>query len=193
MTNWMTAIKEWLPAMTAVAAMIIASCYAVSRTALAAEGIHEVNDLAATLSETAKRAQTSTRSQDEIKELKARKEHLECRMADVMKPSLVQAELMQSASKVDLEIREAQLLADRGQVKQKEGSVRYPRYRILVSGTYRQIAEFMHLCSEQRLPARVTEFRLRRSEAAGPEEELKLTADITVEAFQPAQRVDETQ
>ena len=54
---------------------------------------------------------------------------------------------------------------------------------LMVLGTYQKIAEFMQKCGTQRIPVRVTAFRISHTgdkKAADPE---LLKAEITVEAF----------
>ncbi|MBN2562438.1 MAG: hypothetical protein JXQ75_16050 [Phycisphaerae bacterium] len=189
-------IKDWLPLTIAVCAVILAACYAVTRKSRAAEGIHEMNDLGATLSDAAEFARKSTLSQADVEKLVSLKEELEHRMADCLEPSLVQAELMKSAAEAGLVLREIRPIRPQGKPAAQEEAVDYPRYRVLVCGTYAQIATYMRLCTEQRLPARVLEFQLRRSTTEGgldaqPGHGLQsagLTADITVEAFRPLNR-----
>ena len=59
----------------------------------------------------------------------------------------------------------------------------YPRYRVMVLGGYQKIAEFMQNCREQRIPVRVTDFRVSQTENQNFVDPELLKAEITVEAF----------
>jgi len=180
-----TVMRDWLPMIAAVCAVVAAAIYAHTRQAHAAEEMHEAQDLAASLSAAADLAASGTLSTQDIETLNTLQQDLEHRMADTLEPSLVQAELMKSAGIVGLVLRGISPLQRAYRAPDQNPAAAYPRYRVLVSGTYQQVAEYMQLCSRQRLPARVTEFHIRR--AAGEDEmsATELNADITVEAFQP--------
>lgn len=187
MTQTARHLREWLPAAVSIAAVLVAAGYAVTKTASAADEIREARELAWTLGSTADQVEKTAISPDQIEQLKARRKDLEHRMLEARKPGLIVPELTEAARTVGLDVREIQPARVTGPGAGGQNRPEYPRYRIMVHGSYRQIAEYMELCEQQRIPARVKEFRVARrtgGESAGSE--AALTADIVVEAFQPA-------
>jgi Tfp pilus assembly protein PilO len=174
-----------LPAFAAAGAVVLATGFALSRKAHAAQGIRQASELGDSLSAVASIAQDRTLDQVDLRHLEALEKDLQARMADAREPSLVQAELMQSAGKAGLVLRETRPLPEVNRPGGKESSAGYLRYRVSVTGTYRQIAEYMQLCSRQRLPVRAVEFQVRPVEPGEWTEDVALIADITVEAFRP--------
>ncbi len=178
-------LGDWLPAILSILAVVIAAGYAVTKTASAADEIREARELARTLGSTADQVAKSVITPNQIDQLKARRKDLEHRMMDARKPGLIVPELTDASRTIGLDIREIQPVRVNGPTAGREAEPRNPRYRIMVNGSYMQIAEFMELCEQQRLPARVKEFRLaRRSKDDSGNPEKALTADIVVEVFQ---------
>ncbi len=185
MSNWRTSVREWLPAIAAVGAVVLATSYTLSRKAHAAQGIRQASELGDSLTAMATIAQDRTLGQADLRQLGDLVEDLQSRMADAREPSLVQAELMQSAGKAGLVLREIRPLPEVNRPGGKDAAPDYQRYRVSLTGTYRQIAEYMQLCGRQRLPARAVEFQVRPVEPGEWTDDVALIADITVEAFQP--------
>jgi Tfp pilus assembly protein PilO len=165
--------------------MVLATGLALSRKAHAAQGIRQASELGDSLTAMATIAQDRTLGQADLRQLEALEKDLQARMADAREPSLVQAELMQSAGKAGLVLREIRPAPEVNRPGGKDTVPNYKRYRVSLTGTYRQVAEYMQLCSRQRLPARAVEFRVRPVEPGEWAEDVALIADITVEAFQP--------
>lgn len=190
MTGPSSNIREWWPLAGALVALTIATGYAVSRSSQAAEGIQKANDLGASLSHAAAEVRDSTLAQDDVQRLSDQKRDLQQRLADTKQPSLIQAELVKSAKEAGLTLREIQPI--RGSTAGKKESDSLAQYRLTMQGTYPQMAEYLRCCTTQRLPARVVTLDLRPVRREG-EESARLTADITVEAFQPAAGAAKTQ
>lgn len=179
-------IKDWLPPVASVAAVLLTATYAVTRQSRAAEGIQNASQLAATLTDTATLAAETTRSPQAIQEMADRRTALERRMQDALKPGTVVSALADLAGKASLTVHEIQPKAETGQPSDQTSPV-YPAYRILVQGTYAAIAEYMERCKEDSIPARVRELHVFRDRAAtGEHPEDGLMAEIVVETFVPA-------
>lgn len=176
------AAKRWLPVGLSALALTLAVLYALSRQMSAAAGISEVDTLGLTLSDTAELAREGTRTPEDLQRLTEEKNQLQKRMSESLEPSLVQAELMKSAKAAGLALREIQPVRELS--TGPDAPAAYPRYRILVSGDYQQIAEYLRLGGAQRLPTRVAELSVRPT-TEPTEQGGRLTADITIEAFQP--------
>lgn len=175
-------IKVWLPSLAGVCLVFISAGYAWSIKTSAAQEIDRLHELGSSLNSAAQDVR-GTLSPDEVKTLEDKQKDLRARMDDATKPGLIQAELLASARKVQLEIREIQPVA----AGAKTSGASTANFRVSVTGTYQRIAEYLQLCRSQRLPVRVTALRLiRRTDEKGRPLE-KLTADITVEAFQPVE------
>ncbi len=185
MSKWADSIKAWVPSLVACCAVILAGGYLFSRQAQAAAGIRELANIGAMLSSTALLVRSSTLSLADVEALEAREKELQDRMTDALEPSLVQAELMQAAKRAGLILREISPMRSGSPRTGRKGDSDAPRYRVLVSGSYKAIAGYMQHGCRQRLPVRVVECRLRRAVSSGVAGETRLTADLTVEAFQP--------
>lgn len=183
MSKLISQVRRWLPVAASIGALALASVYALSREKVAAEGIREMNYLGTTLSDAAQQARDGTRSREELGRLVAEKNDLQKRMAESLEPSLVQAELMKSAKEAGLTLREIQPV--KATPESRVAVPGYPRYRIRAGGNYQQIAEYLQLCSRQRLPARVVEFSVRPPPQEDAAQSGALAAEITVETFQP--------
>lgn len=177
--------RDWLPATLSVCAVVVAAGYAVTERSKAADRITDANDLAVVLTQTAAEARSGMLTPEEVSELSRNREDLENRMVETRKPGLVVAELSESARRVGLTVREIQpvRLQARGRRDPEAGKTVYLRYCVSVTGSYRQIAQYMQLCTEQRLPARVVQCEIGKKE--GTNAEAGLLASITFETFQP--------
>ena len=193
MSRTVVTIREWLPAVLVVCALTLTTSYAVLKKTSAAQDISELENLGALLSDAAELAENGALSQEETDRLTSQRKKLEDRMADTLEPSLVQAELMKSATKAGLVLREIYPTKQPGTSTARNKSTGYPRYRVLVAGSYTAISEYMQLCSRQRLPARVREFQVRPSPSEAGERSNTLVADIVVEAFRQESQVKEEQ
>ncbi len=179
-------MKDWLPSLASVAAVLLTATYAVTRQSRAAEGIQDANQLAATLTNTATLAAETTRSPQEIQELADRRADLERRMQDALKPGTVVSALAELAGKAALTVHEIQPKADSIGQRSDLTSPAYPAYRILVQGSYAAIADYVERCKEGTIPARVRELHVFRDRTTGEHTEDGLMAEIVVETFIPA-------
>lgn len=179
-----THIREWIPAGMAVAAVLITAAYAVTKTLHAQEGIRRAGNLASALSNTATTAESTTLTAEQIAELKTRRDDLEERVREAGRAGCVVAQLTETARAEGLSIQEIQPLHSTGRNGAAQETFAYPRYRIIVQGTYQQVAEYMDRCKSQRIPARVMEYRIARTASREASAGGQLTADIIVEAFQ---------
>lgn len=186
--------RGWLPALFGVLAVLAASVYVVARQSAVREGITELRQLSDRLSEAAAIAQSTVLTSEKVALADARREELEQRIREAHMPGLIQAGLMDSAREANLNVREIQP-AHAAQQRGDNGAAAFPSYRVRVSGTYQQIADFMQICKTQRLPARVTAFHMTNETNQEGEAVLYsatregtprqiLAAEITVEVFQ---------
>lgn len=174
-------IKDWLPAVAGVSVAIAATMFAVARASEVGANIRKSNSLAAALNATASGVAHGVIPPEEAAALQARQHDLVLRMKDSRKQIVPQiSEAARNAGLSILEIAPKLSAARSGKTKDLPD---YPLYRVMVLGTYEKIAEFMQACRAQRIPVRVTAFRISQREdknAADPE---SLKAEITVEAF----------
>ncbi len=187
MSQAVTIIKEWAPAVAALCAVLGATGYAISRKAQVAEGIQDMGSLATSLSQTASAVEGSVRTPEQIAELNEQRRDLRQRRQDSLRPALVVPQLSEAARRTGLSILE---IAPAGKTRRspselEEGLPQYPNYRVVVRGSYEQIADYMHGCQGHRIPVRVIganiELLLEKDGSAGE----GLRAEIVVEAFQP--------
>lgn len=169
--------------LAALALVVVAIFFVCSRQSKALLQIGQATDLGVALSDTARLIQDGTLSHDEIAKVQAEAGELRQRLADSLEPSLVQAELMKTGKDIGVTLREIQpiLLPRQGESPKQE----YPRYRVIIAGTYQAIAAYLQRCAMQRLPVRVVELTIRSASSETDAQTSLLTADITVEAFQP--------
>jgi len=186
MSPFLKQIKSWLPPLVGLGIVFVSAGYAWSIKTSAAKEIGQLRELGSTLDSAAQNVSSTMLSPEDARKLDEKEADLRRRMEDVKKPGLVQAELMASARKAQLDVREIQPIAASGKPMGAALSS-CPNYRVSVAGTYQQIAEYMQMCKFQRLPVRVIGLHLGRQadEKGRPAE--RLTADITVEVFKPPQ------
>jgi hypothetical protein len=181
-------LRQWWPLVGAIVALVIATSHIVSRGHQAARGIQKAKEIGANLCDAAQTVRETTLTPQEVEALTAKQAELQARMTEAGQPSLIQAELVKSAKEVGLTLREIQPLKAGPTGKAgSEAKGSSPQYRLLMQGSYPQIAEYLGRCATQRLPARVVGFDVRPLPPAG-EETTRLAADITVEAYQPLTR-----
>jgi hypothetical protein len=173
-------LKAWLPATLSVASVLLSSAYAATRHSQAADGIRNLQITSSTLNTASAVAQGGVLSQQDEEALNARYNELEQRLKDSRQPALVQAQLVEFARSLDLEVREVQPIAD---PSKKSGSSDLRAYRVMVAGQYAQIASYMSALPKQRIPARVIALRLgaHRDDETGVT--IGLSAEFTVEVF----------
>lgn len=176
-------IRSWGPPAFGVCAIVASCFYAISRQSRVESGIRELETVGATLGRSAGVLKGAVASPERLKEIRDRKIDLTARKEDARKPGLLQAELMQSARNVNLDVREILPVASTSGTVQSTGEFVYPMYRVSVVGTYRQIAEYIEACSNQRLPARVKSFRVSVATGSDGKPRNALLAEITVEGF----------
>lgn len=179
-------LRKWLPCTGGVLFVFGAICFAASRLAATRQDISELTALSAQLGEAARVMCASTMAPEKSDELQAQQEDLRQRVREAGMPALVQAELMSTARTAGLDVKEIQPVAAPGQGRDKGGEASGSGYRVQVSGSYQQVAEYMLICRRQRLPARVRAFRIIRPLTEDGRPAPLLTADITLESFRPA-------
>ncbi|HWL94701.1 MAG TPA: type 4a pilus biogenesis protein PilO [Phycisphaerae bacterium] len=183
MNNASAAVKQWAPALAAMATVIAAVVFAISSTSEVSQEISHMDELASTLSSTAGDVQRAVRSPQQIDELAAKRMDLQRRMTDSQKPGLVVTQLSEAARSAGLQVVEIQPLADT--VNPAASAVVYPNYRVSLKGGYQQIAKYLANCTQQRIPVRVTSLEMGRLDENSPATNGdELRADIVVEAFQ---------
>lgn len=178
-------LRRWLPAAAGIAAVAGAAALAVDRSRSTERRIAEVVTLADRLNDAASIVCASTAPPDESRKDLALQDDLRRRIREACMPGLVQAELMSTARKAALDVKEIQPVAPAMGLRGAENQATNPAYRVQVIGSYRQIADYMELCKRQRLPARVIGFRISRMNGEDGRPLPALTADITVEAYLP--------
>jgi hypothetical protein len=182
----MSILRDWLPAGAAVCAVVVSSGYAISRFSHASTRIHEVKRLGDGLCSISQRAQADFVDPAAAKAAQQENEDLLRRMEEATRPALVQAALMAAAHQAGLTIEEVipMLPAQAGQGSAiGKSSVKYPGYRVMVQGSYSQVADFMQLCRTQRVPMRTISFRITSSLDQKGRPTSGLKAEISVESF----------
>jgi len=179
----MKSVKGWGPPVASVCAVILACGFALSKQNRAAAGIHELSLVGMSLSNAARDAQAGNMSQADTKVLESQRAELRNRMNEASKPGLVQAELIESARKTGLDVREVQPIA--ASTNGAKNVIVNPSYRVSVQGNYSQIAEYMQICKEQRVPVRPTGFRVNSALDDNGKPSRALRAELTMEAFRP--------
>lgn len=181
MTRMLRTTKDWLPAAAGIGLAIAATVFAVARASEVGAHIQKSNNLAAALNTTAKGVEKGVMSPEQTATLQARRHDLVLRMRDSMKQIVPQ--ISEAARNAGLKILEiAPKLTSTNQGKSNDPND-YPHYRVMVLGSYQKIAEFMQSCCEQRIPVRVTNFRISQAKDQYSAEPDLLKAEITVEAF----------
>ena len=181
MPNVLQTIKDWLPAAAGLVFLVAATMFTLGRASEVGDNLRRSNNLAAALNTTASGVEQGILSPDEVAALQARKHDLVLRMRDSRKQIVPQ--ISEAARKAGLSILEIapNLAVSKG--GKSSNSVDYPKYRVMVLGTYQKIAEFMQKCGKQRIPVRVTAFRISQPEHKSAVDPSLLKAEITVEAF----------
>jgi len=178
-----------------VGSILVAAAYTTTRQSRAADQIRELSGLGAHLTKAASQAQAGVLTAAQSAELESRLADLQRRMKDSREPGLVQAELMSSARRAGLEVREVQPMNLPQKGSGQDGRTLYPAYRVSVEGRYTQIAQSLADCRRQQLPARAAAFRLgpvaeddggtSPASAEAPRTAPRLRAEITMEVFVP--------
>jgi Tfp pilus assembly protein PilO len=182
MSRWMIVAKPWLTAAASVFAVVLALGYLISQQTRASAAVRELEELAFSLNKASDQARNGTLAPPQVKELEEQRQDLEKRMEESSKPGMVQAELMASARKAGLDVREVQPTSPN--FSGGPSGTKYPTYRVRVQGAYSQVAEYMQLCKAQRVPARPTGFRVTPVLQEDGRRGLGLCAEITMEVFQ---------
>lgn len=185
MSQMLRTTKDWLPALAGVAIAVAATVFAVARATEVGANIRQSNNLAAALSTTAAGVEQGVISPEETAALQARQHDLVLRMRDSRKQIVPQiSEAARKEGLSILEIAPELAAARRGKSKDLPD---YPHYRVVVLGTYQKIAEFMQKCCQQRIPVRVTAFRISETQGHNSADPELLKAEITVEAFRASE------
>lgn len=181
MSQTLQTTKEWLPAVAGVGVVVAATVFAVARASDVSANIRQSNILAAALSTTATGVEQGVMAPEDAAALQARRHDLLLRMRDSRKQIVPQiSEAARKSGLIILEIAPELATAQRGR---SDGISYYPRYRVKVLGSYQIIAEFMQKCCKQRIPVRVTAFRISEAKGNNAVGRDLLRAEITVEAF----------
>ncbi len=195
MAGLKTSIKSWLPAIGAMLTVVAAVVYAISRTTTVSDEIRNMDDLAASLSSKAMDVEAGVRSNEEVERLQSQRVEFESRMSDSEKPGLVVSQLSQAARASGLQVLEIQPMTPSlaGKISSADpNALVLPNYRVSLKGDYKQIAAYMTGCATQRIPVRVVGIEMGRMEESDSSPGEDLRADITVEAYQPRRKMDES-
>ncbi|MFQ5425046.1 MAG: hypothetical protein ACE5F9_13850 [Phycisphaerae bacterium] len=179
MSHLTAQLRRWGVPIASTGAMMVAAGFALSRQSRAAADLHTLHAAGTTLDVIASQVTQSILSPSEAKALNDSRADLEARLHNCRKQNLVVGAISECTRKVGALVREIKPVATTGNV---------PRFRVTADGTYRQLAEFMGTCAEGRLPVRVVEFSITRSESNPIGTEPLLRGDITVESFVPAEQ-----
>jgi len=171
--------------MVAFGLLVGATAYTWMHVRQVRANIRQINNLAKSLSSTAAGVEHGVLSPEQAAEVEARRSELIVRMRDSTKQIVPQ--LSEAARKAGLDILGIKPILNQARRKPTQQNNEYPNYRVTVQGSYRRIAEFMQGCSHQRIPARVTAFRIQPSAQQGHGQTLK--GEITIEAFRAQQAV----
>jgi len=187
MARTLTTLREWAPAAAALCAVVGATGYAISRQSRVAEGIQDMGSLANSLTQTASIVQGGVCPPEQITTLNEERKDLKQRRQDSLRPALVVPQLSGAARKAGLAVLEIEPVGNtrRSPTEIEEGLPKYPNYRVVVRGSYEQIATYMHGCEGQRIPVRVVGANISPFSERGGSGGDGLRAEIVVEAFQP--------
>jgi len=109
------------------------------------------------------------------------------RLRDIQSPATVVARLSEACRKHGATVLEISPIVPPPTAQARDPRTEGPRYRIVVRGSYRQIAMLLDACPRLRLPARVVEFSVTPKEGPNPGDQLN--AVVVVESFvSPATR-----
>ena len=181
MTRMLRITRDWLPAVAGIGLAIAATVFTVARASEVGANIRQSNNLATALNATAEGVEQVIMSPEATAALRARRHDIVLRMRDSMKQIVPQiSEAARNAGLTILEIAPKIATARQGESNDPND---YPHYRVMVLGSYQKIAEFMQGCCEQRIPVRVTSFRISQTEDQNFVDPDLLKAEITVEAF----------
>lgn len=188
MKTKLQSIREWLVPGTAVAALCVTAVCAVIAYSDAGTSLKQFDRVGVFLSDVAARAVAGTMTPQQVKAMETESRDLEQRLQDLRKPGLFQAQLVDAAGAARLRVREIRPMPSQngpvGPVTATDAAA-LPVYRVLVEGSYRQIAAFMDDVKRQRLPARVLGFRILTVAREANSEATGLPAEIDIEAYQP--------
>jgi len=174
-------IKDWLPALAGVGIAIAATVFTIARASEVGASIRQSNNLAAALSATASGVERGVMSPEDTTALQTEQHTLILRMKDSRKQIVPQ--ISEAARKAGLSILEIAPEITAARSRKPSEVPDYPHYRVMVLGTYEKIAGFMQTCCVQRIPVRVTAFRISPAKDKNAVAPGLLKAEITVEAF----------
>ncbi len=177
-------VKSWLGPVASVCAVLLSAGYGFSKKGLASEQIRDLSEVGTRLSDAADIVQLGAVRPEQAAQVENQMKDLEQRMSESCKPGTVQGELVASARKAGLDLREVQPVASQLGTS-TNGVVTNPSYRVMVEGSYRQISEFLQVCKTQRVPARVTSFRVVPAVDEQGKPRVGLKADMVMESFVP--------
>jgi Tfp pilus assembly protein PilO len=177
-------VLSWLIPGASVCVVLLSAGYGFSKKGIAAEHIRDLSEVGTRLTEAADLVQLGAVRPDQALQIESQLKDLEQRMGESTKPGMVQGELVASARKAGLDLREVFPIAAMSGSPVK-GIVSYPSYRVMVEGSYQQISEFLQACQSQRVPARATSFRIGPAVDEQGKPRAGLKADMVMESFVP--------
>lgn len=179
-----TLLKTWGPVVASFSAVIIATGFVFSKASAAREVISTAIAVGSSLSTVATQVTQGVLSPDEADSLKLNRKELEARLEDASRPSLLVSQISECARESGAVVREIKpILATRAKGAEQEA---FPRYRVALDCSYRELADFMDACATVRLPSRVIQCQIVRSGDPEIGTASLLKAEITLEAFDPA-------
>lgn len=125
---------------------------------------------------------------DERQRVSALQADIEARLRDLESPAMVVAGLSETCRRFGVTVMEiSPVMAEPGAAPTSPLSANAAkRYRLVLGGTYRQLAELLDGCARQRLPARVREFSISPVAPTGSDH--RLTAELVLECFRLKQK-----
>jgi len=189
-------LPNWGAFAAAIGLVVSASTFAISSYHNAGTSIRRLSSLGTALSETASTVRESIHPPEYAQTLKDRKKDLDTRLVECAKPNLMVTEIsgnIRSVGASVLEIKPLDPLRSTGPASDKSATMPFPRYQVVLLGTYQQVAEFMKHCTRQRLPVRVADFILTATDYQSETNEPMLRAEVTVESYQDTKRASEGQ
>ncbi len=184
MSTRLREVSSWLGPIASVCAVLLSAGYGFSKKGLASEQIRDLSEVGTRLTEAADLVQLGAVRPEQAAQVENQMKDLEQRMGESCKPGTVQGELVASARKAGLDLREVQPMAT-SMGSPTKGVVTYPSYRVMLEGSYRQISEFLQVCKTQRVPVRATSFRVVPAVDEQGKPRAGLKADMVLESFVP--------
>lgn len=120
-------------------------------------------------------------SREKQSEAAALRKDTDERLRDIQNPAAVVSRLSEACRKHGAIVLEISPIVPPPTALPRNPAVEGKRYKIVVRGSYRQVATLLDACPRLRLPARVVEFNITPAE--GPNVANQLNAIVVVESF----------